>query len=76
MSERLLLRISRNSAVVKTNELIVSHHVVLLPGYGTVFVYVKLLESLLCIIQSIFSVDVLNPLSDLLCRDSKRADRV
>lgn len=61
MSERLLLRILQNSAVVKTDELVMSDHVVFLPCYNTVFVGVKLREPLLCIIQSIFSVDVLNP---------------
>lgn len=67
MSERLLLRILQNSAVIKTNQLVMSDHVVFLPCYNPIFVSVKLREPLLGIIQSIFSVDVLNPKSDLLC---------
>lgn len=61
MSERLLLWVLQNSAVVKADELVMSDHVVFLPCYNAVFVGVKFREPLLCIIQSIFPVDVLNP---------------
>lgn len=60
MSERLLLWIFKGD-VIKTNELVMSDHVVFLPCYHTIFVGVKLREALLCIVQSVFSVDVLNP---------------
>lgn len=69
--ERLILWIIRNSWVIKTNELAVTNHVVLFPGYNVIFVSVEVRESLFCIIQSIFSVHVLNPCSQLLCKENK-----
>lgn len=61
MSERLLLWIIKNSNVIKTKELVVSNCVVLLPRYNTISVSVKLRKPLFCVIQSIISVNVLNP---------------
>lgn len=61
ISKRLLLWIVQNSTVIKANKLIMSDHVVLPPCYDAVFVSVKLREALLCIFQSVLSVDVLDP---------------
>ena len=61
MSERLLLWIVQIGTFIKTNELVMSDHVVFLPCYNTVFVSVELRKPLLRIIQSISSVDLLNP---------------
>ena len=61
MSERLLLRVIQIGTFIETNELVMSDHVVFLPSYNTVFVSVELREPLLCIIQSISSIDLLNP---------------
>lgn len=66
MSKRLLLWILQNNIVIKTKELVMSHCVVFLPCYNTILIGVKLREALLRIIQSIFSVDMLNPESNLL----------
>lgn len=66
MSKRLLLWILQNNIVIKTKELVMSHRVVFFPCYSTILIGVKLREALLRIIQSIFSVDVLNPESNLL----------
>lgn len=78
MSQRVLLWIIQSSTVIKTNELVVSDRVVFLPCYNTIFVSVILREPLFSIIQSILSVDMLNPQSDLLCGKKKqnRAGRV
>lgn len=61
MSERFLLWILQICAFIKTNKLVMSDYVVFFPCYNTIFVSVELRKPLLRIIQSIFSVDMLNP---------------
>lgn len=70
--ERFFLWIIQNSWIIKTEQLTVSDRVVFLPHYNTILVGVKHWESLLCIIQSIFPVDMLNPYCQLLCGQNMR----
>lgn len=72
MSERLLLWIRLNGALIKTDELVMNGHVVFLPCYSTIFVGVEVRKPLLCVIQCIFSVDMLNPKRDFLCAGNRQ----
>jgi hypothetical protein len=65
ISDGLLFRVVQNRSIVEGDEPLL--RVVLLPRHHAVCVRVELREALLHIFQCIFSVDLLDPQSQLLC---------